>query len=92
VTGQWPGGFQGDVKVTAGGSAISSWKVVWTFANGQTVSQSWGGKATQSGAVVTATNEAWNGALGAGASTNLGFIASWNNSTNSVPVATCTAS
>src|SRR5689334_12610947 len=33
VQNQWPGGFQGDVRVTAGSAAISGWTVTWTFAN-----------------------------------------------------------
>ncbi len=91
VTGQWTGGFQGAVTVTAGTSAISGWKVAWTFANGQTISQAWSANLTSSGSAVTATNLSWNGALGAGANTSFGFLGSWNG-TNTVPTLTCTAS
>ncbi len=91
ITGQWQGGFQGDVRVTAGSAAISGWTVRWTFANGQTVSQSWGTNLTSSGATVTARNVDYNGRLGAGASTSFGFIGSWTG-TNPVPAVTCTAS
>ncbi len=91
VTGQWTGGFQGNVTVTAGTSAISGWKVTWTFANGQTISQSWSANLTSSGSAVTATNLSWNGALGAGANTSFGFLGSWTG-TNTVPALTCTAS
>jgi mannan endo-1,4-beta-mannosidase len=90
VTGQWPGGFQGDVKVTAGSSAITAWTVNWTFADGQTISQSWGSTVTASGSAITAKNVAWNGALAAGGSASFGFIGSWNG-TNAVPTLTCTA-
>ncbi|NLT56140.1 MAG: spore coat protein CotH [Actinomycetales bacterium] len=90
VVNQWPGGFQGEVRVTAGSSAIPGWRLSWTFADGQTISQAWGGRVTASGSSVTATNESWNGSLGAGASTSLGFIGTWNG-TNSVPAVTCTA-
>jgi cellulose 1,4-beta-cellobiosidase len=90
VLGQWPGGFQGDVKVTAGSSAISGWKLTWTFSSGQTVQQSWGSTISSSGPAVTAANAAWNGALGAGASTSFGFIGSWNG-TNSAPSLSCVA-
>ncbi len=89
VTNQWPGGFQGDVKVTAGGSAITGWTVRWTFANGQTVSQAWNASVTSSGSAVTARNVDWNGRLGAGASTSFGFIGSWTT-TNPTPTLTCT--
>jgi hypothetical protein len=39
---------------------------------------------------VTARNAAWNGSLSAGASTNFGFLASWNGS-NTTPTLSCTA-
>lgn len=90
VVGSWQGGFQGEVKVTAGSSAISGWTVTWTYANGQTISQSWSATVTSSGSAVTAKNVDYNGTIGAGASTNFGFIASWQG-TNSVPTPTCVA-
>jgi mannan endo-1,4-beta-mannosidase len=91
IVGSWPSGFQGDVKVTAGSSAITAWTVTWTYANGQTISQAWNATVTSSGSAVTATNVSYNGALGAGASTEFGFLGSWNG-TNSVPTASCAAS
>lgn len=90
IVGQWSGGFQADVKVTAGGSAINGWTVAWTYANGQQISSSWGATITASGASVTARNVSYNGSLGAGASTTFGFLGSWTGS-NAVPAATCTA-
>ncbi len=90
VASQWTGGFQGTVTVTAGSSPITSWKVTWTFPNGQTITQSWSATVTSSGSSVTATNAAWNGALAASASTTFGFIANWTGS-NGVPALTCTA-
>ncbi|NUT33122.1 MAG: cellulose-binding protein [Hamadaea sp.] len=88
---QWPGGFQGQVTVTAGGAAITSWRVTMTFANGQQVTSAWNATTTVSGATVTATPVAWNGSLAAGATTNFGFLANWSG-TNSAPTLTCTAS
>jgi len=90
VVGQWPGGFQGDVRVTAGSSAISGWVVTWSFADGQTVNQAWIAAVTNSGSNVTARNVSYNGSLGAGAGTTFGFIGSWNG-INSVPTLTCAA-
>ncbi|MBU2668972.1 cellulase family glycosylhydrolase [Actinoplanes bogorensis] len=90
VTGQWGGGFQADVKVTAGSSAIKGWTVTWTYGNGQTVSQAWNATVTSSGSSVTARNVSYNGSLGAGATTQFGFLGSWNG-TNSVPTLTCAA-
>ncbi|SBT42754.1 cellulase family glycosylhydrolase [Micromonospora narathiwatensis] len=91
IVGQWQGGFQGDIQVTAGSSAISGWTVTWTFANGQTVTQTWNATVTSSGSKVTARNVSYNGSLGAGASTNFGFLGSWNGTT-SAPGLSCTAS
>jgi predicted carbohydrate-binding protein with CBM5 and CBM33 domain len=91
VTGQWTGGFQGEVRVTAGSAAISGWTVTWTYANGQTIAQSWNASVTSSGSSVTARNVSYNGSLGAGGSTTFGFLGSWNG-TNGTPTPTCTAS
>jgi endoglucanase len=91
VTGQWQGGFQAEVRVTAGGSAISGWTVTWTFANGQQVSQAWSATLTTSGATVTARNVSYNGSLSAGGSTTFGFLGS-SGGTNAVPSLSCTAS
>ncbi|WP_212999560.1 cellulose binding domain-containing protein [Winogradskya consettensis] len=88
ITGQWQGGFQAEVTVTAGSAALSGWRVGWTFAEGQTVSQIWGGRTTSSGSAQIVTNETYNGALGAGASATFGFLGTWTG-TNSVPSAIC---
>jgi mannan endo-1,4-beta-mannosidase len=92
TVGQWPGGFQGEVRVTAGSSAINGWTATWTFANGQAVSQAWGATITSSGSTVTARNVAYNGRLAAGASTTFGFIGSWNGANNAPAALTCAAS
>ncbi|MET0424233.1 MAG: cellulase family glycosylhydrolase [Actinoplanes sp.] len=91
VTGQWQGGFQADVKVTAGSAGVNGWTVTWTYANGQTVSQAWSATVTSSGSAVTARNVSYNGKLSAGASTNFGFLGSWTG-TNSAPTLSCAAS
>ncbi|MFK3982195.1 lytic polysaccharide monooxygenase [Micromonospora sp. NPDC050397] len=90
VTGQWSGGFQGDVRVTAGSAAISAWRVTWTWPNGQSVGSSWGATISSAGSAVTATNVAYNGTLAAGASTTFGFLGS-HTGTNTSPTPTCTA-
>lgn len=91
VVSQWPGGFQATVRVTAGSAPISGWRVTWTYANGQSVSNFWDATITTSGSAVTASNVAYNGSLAAGASATFGFLGSWNGS-NPVPTVTCTAS
>ncbi|MEU4155866.1 cellulose binding domain-containing protein [Actinoplanes sp. NPDC026670] len=83
----WDGGFQGEVTVTAGGSAISAWSAKWTLSSGQAISQVWNGKLTASGTSVVVTNETYNGALAAGTSTTFGFLATGTASTPSVTCA-----
>jgi endo-1,4-beta-xylanase len=91
IVNSWQGGFQAEVRVTAGSAAISGWAVTWTFANGQTISQIWNASASGSPAV-TARNVSYNGTVAAGATTTFGFLAS-SNGTNSVPSPiNCTAS
>ncbi|MBX7267293.1 cellulose binding domain-containing protein [Micromonospora sp. Llam7] len=87
---QWPGGFQGEVRVTAGAAAINGWTVTWTFANGQTISQVWNATVTSQGSTVTARNVSYNGSLAARASTTFGFLGSASGST-SAPTPSCTA-
>ena len=76
TSSSWQGGFQGQITVKAGGSAINGWSVSWTLASGQSVSQVWGGTLSVSGSTVTVRNAAWNGSLQPGASAEFGFIAS----------------
>jgi endo-1,4-beta-xylanase len=83
IVGSWPGGFQGEVNVTAP-AGKTGWTVKWAFANGQTISQLWGGTLAQSGPAVTVTPATWNAAPPA----TFGFLASWNG-TNAVPAPTC---
>jgi hypothetical protein len=49
------------------------------------VTQLWGGNVSQSGTAVTVTNVSYNGALGAGASVTLGFLANVTGTANPVP-------
>ncbi|MEU7526279.1 cellulase family glycosylhydrolase [Saccharothrix sp. NPDC042600] len=85
VAGQWQGGFQGDVKITnTGSAAVNGWTLKWTYANGQTVTQSWGASHAQSGGSVTMTNASYTANIPPAGSVSLGFIGTWNG-TNSVP-------
>jgi len=94
----WNTAFTGSIKVTnSSASALTSWSLKFSFANGQVVTQGWSAKWSQSGADVTVSNEAWNGNLAAGASVNTGFNGS-HTGTNTNPTAftlngtTCTVS
>uniref|UniRef100_UPI003D702462 cellulose-binding domain-containing protein n=1 Tax=Streptomyces albogriseolus TaxID=1887 RepID=UPI003D702462 len=86
VQNQWDTGFTASVKVTNNGAAKSSWTVKWSYAGNQKVTNAWNAKVTQSGADVTAANEAYNGALGTGSSVSFGFQGSYSGS-NAVPAA-----
>jgi lytic cellulose monooxygenase (C4-dehydrogenating) len=91
ITGQWQGGFQADVRVTAGTAAIRGWTVTMQFPDGQQVGQSWNASVTSSGATATARNVSYNGSLDAGANTSFGLVGSWAD-TNRPPTLGCTAS
>jgi len=79
--------FGGAITIVNNGStALSSWTLTWSFANGQTVSSLWNGNEIQSGANVTVTNESYNGSIAAGGSyTGVGFNGTWNGVTNAIP-------
>jgi Cellulose binding domain len=70
---QWNGGFVGTVRVTAGSAAISGWTVSVNLPSGATVSNSWNVNRSGNSGAVQFTNVAYNGSLGAGASTEFGF-------------------
>ena len=84
VQSQWSNGFQGNLNVTNGGPALTSWTLTWTFPSGQTVTQLWNGVATQSGTKVTVNNASYNGNLATGATADIGFLASIST-TNAAP-------
>ena len=91
--GQWgtgSGGFQGEVRVTnTATTGTTSWTVTMTFANGQTLSQVWGGRTTIPGnSPYTVLNEGWNGALSPGQTATFGFLGDWNGA-NNPPTVTC---
>ncbi|WJK39019.1 lytic polysaccharide monooxygenase [Solwaraspora sp. WMMA2056] len=90
VVASWQGGFQAEVRVTAGASELTGWTVGWTNPTGQQVTQAWNAALTSSGSSVTARNAAYNGALAAGASTSFGLIGS-ATATPSASALTCRA-
>ncbi|GLH96705.1 cellulase family glycosylhydrolase [Phytohabitans aurantiacus] len=81
---QWPGGFTGNVAVTNLGDPISGWSLVWTFSNGQRVTQAWNATVTMSGSQATAVNAGYNAAIATNATVSFGFNGSWTGS-NTAP-------
>jgi len=87
---EWQGNFQGEILVrNTATTTRSSWTVTFTFPNGQTISQLWGGTFTQSGAAVTIRNETWNGTLAPNATATAGFLATWTGVNNPPTALTC---
>jgi beta-glucosidase len=58
---------------TGGACRVSAWSLQWSFTAGQTVTQSWSARVTQSGATVTATGEPSGSSLAPGATVSFGF-------------------
>ncbi len=89
ISSQWSTGFGATFVITnTGTTTINGWSLVFSFANGQTVSSGWNGTFSQSGSVVTITNLSYNGSLAPGASLSSepGFNGTWSG-TNSAPTA-----
>jgi lysophospholipase L1-like esterase len=84
ITNQWTGGFGADVTITNLGDPLTSWKLGWTLASGQGITQAWNATVAVSGSAVTATNASYNGSVGTGAAVTFGFNGSWSGS-NPVP-------
>ncbi|OON32434.1 cellulose-binding protein, partial [Micromonospora sp. Rc5] len=98
VQSQWTGGFSGNIAITNLGSAVTGWTLTFDFpTSGQQVTQGWSATWSQSGTRVSAASLSWNGSLGTGGSTAIGFNGSWSGS-NPVPTSfalngtTCTGS
>ncbi|MER5992971.1 cellulose binding domain-containing protein [Streptomyces viridosporus] len=83
LVNQWPDGFQATVTVTTR-EPLDSWRVGFSFRDGQRVRQMWDATASQDGSRVTATAADYNRKVPAGAELAFGFLASWRG-TNSPP-------
>ncbi|WP_330238936.1 cellulase family glycosylhydrolase [Streptomyces sp. NBC_00525] len=87
VVGQWPGGFQGEITIrNTGTAAVDGWTLGFDFADGQTITNMWGGTPTQSGASVSIAPAAYTATIAPNGSVTVGFTGS-QNGTNGVPAA-----
>ncbi|MDQ0773597.1 hypothetical protein QF026_002063 [Streptomyces aurantiacus] len=84
LSNEWPDGFQATVTVRSD-YALDTWRVGWTFRDGQKVTQMWDGGFDQDGSRVTASAADYNKSVAAGGSLAVGFLASWRDE-NSTPV------
>ncbi|MEU2897427.1 cellulase family glycosylhydrolase [Streptomyces sp. NPDC001273] len=74
VTGEWPGGFQGEVTVrNTSGSAVDGWTLSWAFPADQRITNMWGGTPAQSGSEVTVTSAPYTASIPAAGSVTVGF-------------------
>ncbi|GIF02755.1 endo-1,4-beta-xylanase [Actinoplanes siamensis] len=91
LTNSWSGGFQGEVTVAnTGPTTIEGWTVQLTLAGGQTIANVWNGINTGTSGTVSVRNAAYNGSLGANASTSFGFLVNGSSSTAPASVS-CTS-
>ncbi|WP_344597331.1 protein kinase domain-containing protein [Actinomadura vinacea] len=74
VTGQWPGGFQAQVRVTNLGGPVDGWRLAWSFPDGQRITQLWNGGQAQDGAAVTVTAADWNRTIAPRGTVEFGFL------------------
>jgi chitin-binding protein len=74
TTSEWNSGFQGEVTVRAGTSAVNGWTVRWTNPPGTAVTQLWNGTYTTSGSAASVRNVDYNGQIPANGSTTFGFL------------------
>jgi endoglucanase len=75
VVNSWQGGFQGQIVVSDTTTAVSSWRLSWTWPGTQQLINGWNAVVTQSGTGVTAVNEPYNGNIAPGGSVTVGFTA-----------------
>ncbi|WP_411090200.1 cellulase family glycosylhydrolase [Streptomyces sp. 049-1] len=87
VVGEWPGGFQGEIVVrNTGTAAIAPWTLAFAFADGQTITNMWGGTATQNAGAVSVAPASYTATIPAGATVTLGFTAG-KGAANTAPAA-----
>ncbi|MGW2474557.1 cellulase family glycosylhydrolase [Streptomyces sp. NPDC001665] len=87
VVGEWQGGFQGEITIrNTGTAAIDGWTLGFAFANGQTITNMWGGTPTQSGGSVTVKPASYTSTIAPNSSVTVGFTGN-RSGTNAVPAA-----
>ncbi|WP_328362861.1 cellulase family glycosylhydrolase [Streptomyces sp. NBC_00445] len=81
----WPGGFQGEIVIrNTGTTPLTGWSLAFTFADGQTVTNMWGGTATQNAGTVTVSPASYTSTIPAAGSVTVGFTGS-KGATNTAP-------
>ncbi|WP_405936929.1 cellulase family glycosylhydrolase [Streptomyces sp. NBC_00726] len=87
VVGEWQGGFQGEITIrNTGTAAIDGWTLGFAFADGQTITNMWGGTPTQSGGSVTVAPASYTSTIAPNSSVTVGFTGN-QSGTNAAPAA-----
>ncbi|TXS38641.1 cellulose-binding domain-containing protein [Streptomyces sp. OR43] len=76
---EWTGGYSAQVRLTHTGSALSGWRLTWTYDGDRQVTSAWNATVTQTGHVVTAVNADWNGEVADGGSVDFGLQGTWQS-------------
>jgi endoglucanase len=85
TTSDWGSGFVVDMTVTnTGTQTIGAWKLAWTFAGNQQITNLWNGVLTQNGTTVSVANASYNASIQSGGVVNPGFQAAYSGK-NAVP-------
>ena len=85
VGNQWATGFGGSLAVTNLGDPITNgWRLEFSFAGNQRISQGWNAVFSQTGSAVTAANPTWNAGLATNQTVSPGFNATYSG-TNTAP-------
>ncbi|HEX5118158.1 MAG TPA: cellulose binding domain-containing protein [Pseudonocardiaceae bacterium] len=87
----WPGGYQAQVTVIAGRTAVDGWAVTLTLPDGQTITQVWNGQLSQQGGSATIANLSYNATMAADGSTTFGFQGGLASGTPAQPEVSCAA-
>jgi mannan endo-1,4-beta-mannosidase len=88
VVEQWPDGFKAEVTIKTADTPLTGWRLSWTFAHDQAISQWWNVAVATAGRAVTAQNSSENGVVAAHSSTTFAFLGTYRKA-NPHPSVTC---
>ncbi|MGW0821975.1 cellulase family glycosylhydrolase [Streptomyces sp. NPDC002845] len=85
VVNEWQGGFQGEITIRNTGTAtLNGWALSFAFADGQTITNMWGGTPIQTGGTVSVTPASYTSTIPAAGSVAVGFTGT-KGATNTAP-------
>lgn len=75
VTNSWPGGYQGEVKVTnTSTTVLTPWLISFTVPSGVVLASGWNADVTQDGTSILARAPSWDRSFGVNAVKTIGFV------------------